>query len=658
MTGNSFSLTFRPDLQGLRALAVVLVILGHFEIQPFTGGFVGVDVFFVLSGYLISGLLVKEYQYYGRIAFLGFYARRLKRLFPALAVMIGTSTVAAQLLLLENEKRNLLSSLSFAATWTSNIFFSFRSYGYFDELANKDLFLHTWSLGVEEQFYLIWPVLLLFLFRASSNKTHRVRNNLMLLAGITLSISIYWTSVSATTAFYLMPARIWQFALGAFIFLLELSPVKIFSHRQQDQSYIFAWAHWFGIALIVASAVAFDKTILYPGGWSLVPTLGAALVIATGARHLNAGSWVQPLGSSTLVWIGDRSYSLYLWHWPVLMIGSALDLTVNSNGIVAMLAFTLLLAVFTYRLVELPCWRGSFSLAKSRFVLPMIIFLMSSAVATDFHIGRREMPLQTYSNEQRITQIRTDVPVIYRMQCDAWFAHAELQPCVFESGTPLHTVVLVGDSIGAQWFSAIREIYKAPEWRIVLFTKSSCPMVDEDYFYQRIGRVYEVCTEWRNKVLDSIESMRPDAVFIGSASTYGFSKNQWANGSARVLARASKAAKQVFVIAGTPSLKSDGPNCIARNLQDGGNPHPLACQEKTVFGQIERVADYLQRAARGIKNVRVLNLNNLVCPDGLCAAVSEEGVPTFRDSQHLTDSFVRTLVPKIALAIKAEHPID
>ena len=170
-------------------------------------------------------------------------------------------------------------------------------------------------------------------------------------------------------------------------------------------------------------------------------------------------------------------------------------------------------------------------------------------------------------------------------------------------------------------------------------------MVDEDYHYTRIGKVYQVCTDWRNAVLDELDTLKPDVLIMGSAATYDFSETQWVEGSSRVLERVSAAAKKVFVIPGTPSLNFDGPGCVSRHLSPERQIDRAACLAKDRVQHVEPVAKFLGQSANRFPNVNVLNLNDLVCPGGVCRAISEAGQVVFRDSQHLTDSFVRSQIP-------------
>lgn len=321
------NLTFRPDLQGLRAVAILLVILGHSGLAIAPGGFIGVDVFFVLSGYLITGILLRELEQGGRISLIPFYARRLKRLLPALIFMLSVSAVLATWILSGAEARIQLTSSPFAATWTSNLYFAFTQNDYFNELASRDLFLHTWSLGVEEQFYLIWPVVLMMLLWAGKLRSETKQSGfgimfpgLVMVFVASFILSLYWTKNLPQAAFYLMPSRIWQFSLGALVYLIlrsYFSQKSEMTYRSRKLSaYITLGA---GLILILVSAILLHPGLAYPGYWALVPSLGAALVIV--ASHILPKNQNGPLAHPVLVWLGDRSYSLYLWHWPIFMLG-------------------------------------------------------------------------------------------------------------------------------------------------------------------------------------------------------------------------------------------------------------------------------------------------------------------------------------------------
>lgn len=206
---------------------------------------------------------------------------------------------------------------------------------------------------------------------------------------------------------------------------------------------------------------------------------------------------------------------------------------------------------------------------------------------------------------------------------------------------------MVGDSIGVQWYSLLSGLYGASEWRFVTLTKSACPMVDVEYFYRRIGRTYTECTVWRNAVLDYLATLKPEVVIIGSAATYDFSESQWIDGSQRILDSLSQAAGRTIIIPGTPALEFDGPGCLSnRGLGfPGEGSSESRCSQDIADDESHRVAAHLRRAAAPFDNVRVVDFNDLVCPDSVCHALSESGLIVFRDNQHLTDRYVRFLAP-------------
>lgn len=645
---------FRPDLQGLRAIAIVLVVLAHAKVSWFSGGFIGVDVFFVLSGYLITGLLIQEWRTSGRIRMLRFYGRRLKRLLPALVFMLFMTLSLAAWLLSDSEARAQIASAPFAATWTSNFYFALRSVEYFNELEARDLFLHTWSLGVEEQFYLIWPAVLLAVggLSTTGRDTANQRTVWLLSLGFlfvtSLALALFWTATKPSAAFYMMPSRIWQFALGGLLFVgLQRSTADTPAETPPGWCQTGRCARVLlalGLVLILGSAVLLHPNLAYPGLWALAPSLGAAMVIAAGQPVATQPGGV--LAHPILVWLGDRSYSWYLWHWPIFTLGFSLGLEQQSGAVFGLALLSLLTAIFSYRCIELPFWKGRLSLAEPRrFVLPCLL-AMTLLIAFFVQIEREIAPSQsTYSASA--DRWRSDVPVIYDYPCDSWYHDARVRPCVFSTEEATHTVVLLGDSVGAQWFSMVPEIFPEPRWRVMVLTKSSCPLVDEDYFYPRIGQIYSVCNEWRNEVLSRLEQQPPDVLIMGSAATYEFTKPQWIDGSARVLARLSKAIETVFVIPGTPSLGFDGPGCVERHLSPDGHINPANCLASNRMAQVAPITDYLHQSAAGFANVHVIDLNDLVCPDNECRAVSADGVVVFRDNQHLSDSFVRARTPAV-----------
>ncbi|WP_164880789.1 acyltransferase family protein [Aestuariirhabdus litorea] len=637
-------LPFQPDIQGLRAISILLVVLCHANLFLFGGGFIGVDLFFVISGYLITGLLLREHQGSGRIQYARFIGRRLKRLLPSLLAVILATTVAASFVLSGFELREQMGSLIYAITWTSNLFFAFSDADYFAELASKDLFLHTWSLGVEEQFYLLWPLLISLIgsLGITGHKPSVVRF-LGFLFFTSLALCVYQSTQNSLYAFYLMPMRIWQFSLGALVYV-------IFQDRPlTTHSTLMRLA---ALLLIGLSSILFSPEIGYPGLWALAPSLGAALLLATSGSNTPSAFLSHPL----LRWIGDRSYAWYLWHWPFLMLGPSLmggSPTLLMNLLLA--AGALAASALSYRWIELPFWRGPLSqAAPGRTILVSMLAMVVAASAGLLQINARTPP-STDPVQRVIAQARTDLPEIYSAGCDSWYYNAEVKACIGGNPSADQTLVFIGDSIGAQWYSALADIYGDGQWRIEVYTKSACPIVDEDYFYPRIGAVYAVCKEWRDNLLAQLKTRRVDTTIIGSSGTYDFSAEQWIQGSARILKTLSKISNQVLIIAGAPELSKDVPGCISRTYRN--DPKSLAtptniCTKSIADTQAPVVAGYLAKSTGLFPNAYLLNLNDLICPNGLCLSLSEQGIIVYRDSKHLTDSFVRSRVPEIRARIQ------
>jgi peptidoglycan/LPS O-acetylase OafA/YrhL len=648
---NNAHLHFRRDIQGLRALAIALVVFGHAGVPGLAGGFIGVDVFFVLSGYLITGILVTERFSSGRIRFGKFLGRRLRRLAPAMFLMIIATMFFAGYSLSAVEIRSQFGSLVYATTWTSNFYFALSQFDYFDELATRDFFLHTWSLGVEEQFYLLWPWLIIAALGVAAGRASItvLRQRLLVVLGFvaisSLALCIYWTGDEALLGFYMMPSRGWQFALGALVFLWchsrsagsEPAVTPLFSQL----------AGGAGVILILATAMMLHPGISYPGLNALAPTAGTALLLLAGS---GSNIVTSVFSTSVMNWIGDRSYSLYLWHWPVLLFGHAYLITQSASGIVFCIALSLLLADLSYRYVEFPFWKGRFrhasiqhTLAASASAASVVLVVGFTAVVLIGEERKADTAAENYNP-------LFDMPQFYakNRDCDTYTKSSQVVPCTVSEGSGSKTALLIGDSIGAQWVPLLKELFSSPDWRVVVLTKSACPIVDEPIFYRVINSEYDICAEWRNAALRHVETLTPDIVFVGSASHYAYDSDQWVAGSGRVFRRLSSATNDVVVISGTPTLSFNGLACLrSAERHAGRRSSSRNCEDSTAIVQASEVALNLKQAAKSYPNVHVLDLNDLVCPNGVCAAASNDGLVIYRDQRHLTTRFVRAQVARV-----------
>ncbi|MER2633484.1 MAG: acyltransferase, partial [Rhizobiaceae bacterium] len=330
---------YRPDIDGLRAVAVMPVLLFHFGWSGFSGGFVGVDIFFVISGFLITRLVAAEIAGSGGFRFRRFYLRRLRRLFPALAVVLAASAAASFLILSPEHFRLFGRELATAILSVSNIYY-FTESGYFDVSKEFKVLLHTWSLGVEEQFYLVWPVLILACLRVGPRLLFPVLAALAL-----VSLACAQLLPDRDLAFFLTPFRAFEFCVGAA--LVWLPPLRG-SHRLADLAVVA------GLGLIALSVHLFSAELHLPGLLSLVPVLGAALCIHAGAAAPVAG---RLLRNRPVVWIGRISYSLYLVHWPLFVLYAYSVSSLTTADRVGLLAASFLLAALLHRWVEQPLRR-------------------------------------------------------------------------------------------------------------------------------------------------------------------------------------------------------------------------------------------------------------------------------------------------------------
>lgn len=652
---SSYNLNFRPDIQGLRALAIFLVVFCHAGLPGFAGGFVGVDIFFVLSGYLISGLLIKEVHLSDKVNFLRFYSRRLKRLLPALLTVVFTTSLTAYFILAPFEQIEQAQTAFSVSIWLSNFYFSFADLNYFAPVADSNLFLHTWSLAVEEQFYLVWPLLLFILLlkvqhASSQDQSRNLLHGLIGIFLLSFALSIYWLDKAPVLAFYLMPSRAWQFALGGITFVISSGKKSYLSDTR-----LLNLASLIGIGLVVATLFVIDDASPYPGIKALLPSLATALILISGLSNkpaiytkLFSWRWMQK--------IGDLSYSWYLWHWPVLVLGNIVFPQTTFVLQFSLLLLSLVLAQLSYVFIETPLRNLELFILKPVITLSASITAMLIALLMGNTWGDTAEKNLITPDQLDYTGVRNSLPVIYRNGCDDWYSNSRIIPCNFGDAEADKTAILIGDSVGAQWFTALADSFTESGWRFIIFTKSSCPIVDEPIFYDRIGMVYEVCEEWRDNVLAGINQFNPDLIFIGNSAEYDYTQTQWNEGTQRVLSRLAPGLDHLFIIPGTHNLPFDGPGCLARQ-----NWQPEFLEEFTnctyqpeTYASSDMLAG-ISIAASSFENVSLLDLNPIVCPNGICSAkVNDEIV--YRDSQHLTDQFVSNHQEEIEQMIRSIYP--
>jgi peptidoglycan/LPS O-acetylase OafA/YrhL len=650
MKGHDYRLGYRADLEGLRALAILLVVAVHAGVPWLRGGFVGVDVFFVLSGFLITGLLVQEVSDTGRLRFAEFYVRRLRRLLPALLIMLLVVGALASLLLAPAEQREQSSAAAMAALWLSNIHFAFAPQSYFAPGTETNLFLHTWSLGVEEQFYLVWPALLVWLLgRDGERGVARLKIGMFVVVVASFATCAWLSYKAPQLAFYMMPIRAWQFAAGALVWLYFKMPMAAAGapwwYRHTGMLHAVGWL---GLVLIALAAVLFSADIPYPGGYALLPTLGTVGVVASGCVI------VRPIGVSRLLswrplqWIGGISYSWYLWHWPILLLGRAVTGSDAPLYRATWVLLSLVLAWLSSRFIESPIRNRRQWLARPCMAIFGALALMLLANSLCVGWNNRAVERMQSPAMQRYAMAHGDAPVIYGMGCDDWYQSDRVRICAFGPADAAHTAVLMGDSHAGQWFPAVAKAFDRPGWRLLVLTKSSCPMVDEPFFYERIGKEYTVCSSWRAHALVQVAELKPDLVLLGTVDTNGFSKTQWIDGTAKVLDVLSPAAAHVYLLRDTPHLPFDGPDCLAEHE---GRPTWLglrhACSAAADDPRGDQVYRWLGEAASRFANASMLDMNDQVCPGDVCSA-ERDGLVVFRDSQHLTGRFAASLGPVMA----------
>ena len=620
-------------LEGLRGFAVALVVAFHAGWEPFAGGFVGVDVFFVLSGYLITRQLLEEYPSFGRRALARFYVRRLRRIVPAALLVLAATCSAVAVLLPVLGTSVFLGSVLACLAFAANLLYAWRGTDYLNDDAVSPL-QHFWSLGVEVQFYIVWPMLMLVASRVGMR-----RRVLLICAGLALTSaasSVWMTWSSPSWAFFGPLCRAWEFGCGILVAIVQPS----------------GWISRLGpigLAGIAAAAATFEPATPFPGFAAWLPVGGAALVIADIAQAPSSRR-LAFLRVGFVRWLGSISYPVYLWHWPIFTLAREVQgETLAPTVTVALIATTLLLAqltvVFVERPVRAPMGLPRWQRPASAGVVVVLVVAAACALPA-FRSARARVAtspgatLLPSALEPSLEQASTDVPQIYMTGCHAPRHGSAVVSCSLGPKSAGFHVVLFGDSHAAQWFPALEQVVVAHEWRLTVFTKSSCPALELGEFPSAD------CRSWRESVVKELGAHPPDLIVVSSYGRYIHRPSDavWAAGL-RVLLGAlpSRAAK--VVIADTPSFAKSPLGCLALNPADispCSRLRPRALDARRVAAE---------RIAAAEADATWVDLSDQLCST-VCAPVLGN-IVVYRDSHHLTVRMSRALAPTLDMHISS-----
>ena len=660
MQGQPSTAEFRPDIEGLRGIAILLVLLFHAGLPWAPGGFVGVDVFFVISGFLITGKLLRESQQPGGLNITKFYAWRIRRLLPAALVAVAVITLVGLLLAAPLDRSDLAADGAASALSLANMRF-IGSVDYFAATSSPSPFLHFWSLSVEEQFYLVWPALILLLTWRGGGSRRLIA---ALLIGVVASfaLSLWLTDASPARAFYLLPTRVWQLGVGGLLALIGLVGT---SQRAGG----IAWA---GLAAIVVSGVALTADLPYPGLAALIPTAGAVALLYGGAA---SGGPVRLLTTAPLRFLGKISYSLYLWHWPLLVLPIMfLERSLTGVEVVASVAAAIGVSWLSWRFVEQPFRYGDRSrratswsairvgvagiLTVTLFTQGLAAALPSSAVVVQPTPSPSGSPVASDGPitlpadlTPPLASARDDEERLRGDGCLAFERVATPPNCVYGVKGSAITIALVGDSHASHWFPAIEAIALERGWRLLTFVKVSCSFTTLAQRNLALKREYRECTAFNEATVARISEVKPALTIIVNRRTF----RPIADGITSALAGAAlgemvaRLPGATAILVDTPDPGRDVPACLSKH------PNDIRACLFTQDDADNREIGVAEQVAADVSGAQLIDLTSSLCATWPCSPIAGSML-IYRDEDHMTKTFSRSLAAPLGVALEKLLP--
>jgi peptidoglycan/LPS O-acetylase OafA/YrhL len=699
---------FRADIEGLRAVAVLAVVLFHAAVPGVTGGYVGVDVFFVISGFLITGLLQREVSASGSIRLPRFYGARARRLLPASAVVGIATVIGSAILLPPLQSRGVIIDGIASALYVGNYRFASQGVDYLSADVPPSPFQHYWSLGVEEQFYLVWPPLIIavawlarhagrrFGTRATSSGSWYLVA-LAVIGAASFVMSLVATHEAPSWAFFSLPTRAWELAVGGLVALTA-------SAWRRLPMLGATFAGWAGLVLVLGTCVRLGTNTPYPGTAALFPVLGAAMVIGAGCNAPALGCG-RVLAVAPMRAIGRVSYSWYLWHWPVLLL--APPLLGHPLGLAGRLLAAALsggLAVLTLYLIENPVRFANpvrrsagvslllggvatacavctgvallvlipLPVGHGAPVAPLTITATPPTASQD--IGLYDAAVQrafaqvqaavTASADLKAVPSNLDPPLAEATNRAAVLINGCLreyldvgQPeCATGDTASTTTVALVGDSHAAMWYPAFQQVADNQRWRLEMLGRVACPPMALRITSATLHREYTECEQWREQIMARLQLEHPRLVVLGMSRAYGSGFGftsfdpSWIDSLTRLITRLRATGAEVLVLGPTPNMGLTVPTCLSGHLDDA-----TACsrQRSAVVNETGIAAETAATKAGGGQYV---DLTPLFCTADRCPVIIGNTL-VYRDLNHVTVEYARVLAPVMgALAARALAP--
>lgn len=652
----------RRDITGLRALAIVPVVAFHAGATFLPGGFVGVDVFFVISGYLITSLLLREVERTGRVRIGDFWAKRIRRLAPALLVTVAVTLPAAALISSVLAWDQLAAQAVASSVYVANIFFWWRSDGYFDTGSTTSPFLHMWSLGVEEQFYLIWPFIIILTLMAMRRIPFRVRLSIVfgVVFVVSLAWSIYLSPRDPDAAFYLLPTRAWEFAGAGLVALLPLNRLV---HGRALPSALAGT----GLACIIISVLVFTEEFTYPGAWAVLPVLGTLLILVAGAGDRpHAFAWI--LQNRFSVWIGQVSYSWYLWHWPLAVFAAAV-FQGNQIAVALSALVSLALAAMSFYYVETPLrFKPWLTVSNRRTYLAgmsgtaVILILSASTYVAGGAILRTE-PFQTYASAAQ---------TLPTTSCEQAATTGVGEICIDGDADSDTTVALIGDSHAGHWRHEFGQVAQDLKVRLLVRWRSGCPSLQVP-MVGSTGETDAECIKFQEGTIKALEELKPDAVIISNAAGYidvlrgsdheALPKDQravvWEAALRAQINQMEDLDAVVGVIDDNPRMPFNPTECLTRLWTDVADCTATRAESLALIDPLAPVTRAVSQA-EGL--VEPMSVTDAICGPTECVAATPDGIPVYQDQTHLSRAWTSTQRAAVTAFIHRllgdGHPFD